>query len=160
MKKFNLLIFLTLFFSTLLFTQHAFSTPSIKGVSGLNQLLEQHKGEVVYLDFWASWCGPCRKSFPWMNAMQKTYQNKGFTVIAINLDAEKALAVEFLQQNPALFSVVYDPDGETAKKYKIKGMPSSYLIDRNGKIVSAHSGFFTAKIKHYENEIKQTIEIY
>jgi len=118
------------------------------------QTLTQHKGKVIYLDFWASWCGPCRKSFPWMNAMQAEYQTQSFTVLSINLDHSKDLATKFLLTNPADFPIIYDPKGKLAKKFKVRGMPSSYLINKEGEIVSAHVGFNTSKQMKYEAEIK------
>lgn len=103
--------------------------------------LEAFKGKVVYLDFWASWCGPCRQSFPWMNKMQDKYGDKGLEIVAINLDEEKALAMAFLSENKATFNVLFDPAGVTPELYGVMGMPSSYLIDRNGKLLSSSIGF-------------------
>jgi thiol-disulfide isomerase/thioredoxin len=120
-------------------------------------LIASHKGQVIYLDFWASWCGPCRKSFPWMNAIQQQYQQQGLVVISVNVDSEKALAEQFLTEVPANFSVFYDPKGKVARKFKLRGMPSSYLIDRNGKMVSAHAGFSDRKKEKYEQEIKKLL---
>ncbi|WP_426358174.1 TlpA family protein disulfide reductase [Pseudocolwellia sp. HL-MZ19] len=120
-------------------------------------LLEQHKGKVIYIDFWASWCVPCRKSFPWMNKIQNNYSPEKFTVISINLDSDKTLANEFLQTLPASFPVIYDPKGELAKKFHVKGMPSSYLADQQGKIVSHQTGFFTEESSMYEAEIMQLL---
>lgn len=111
------------------------------------------KGKVVYLDFWASWCKPCRKSFPWMNKMQQKYAQQGFQIIAVNLDTEAELAAQFLSKVPAEVAVIYDPSGEIAQRYEIIGMPSSYLIDAKGVIRSAHKGFFTAKQDLYEQQI-------
>ena len=116
--------------------------------------LNDYKNKVVYIDFWASWCGPCRKSFPWMNAMQAEYQTQSFTVLSINLDHSKDLAAKFLLTNPADFPIIYDPKGKLAKKFKVRGMPSSYLINKAGEIVSAHVGFNTSKQMKYEAEIK------
>jgi len=123
----------------------------------LEQALAKHKGEVVYLDFWASWCVPCRKSFPWMNTIQAKYQSKGFSVISINLDANYDLAQKFLIENPASFTVIYDPKGQIAKHFAIQGMPSSMLIGRDGKIKQRHTGFFTKKIPAYQHEIEQLL---
>jgi len=121
------------------------------------QAMAQYKGKVVYVDFWASWCVPCRKSFPWMNALQTKHQEQGFVVLSINLDAEKRLAQNFLQQVPANFAIIYDAKGKLARQFKIKGMPSSYLFDRQGKLISAHSGFNGKKQQEYENEIEQAL---
>lgn len=119
----------------------------------LDNMLKEAKGQVVYLDFWASWCGPCRKSFPWLNAMQAKYQAQGFKVISVNVDTERAAAEKFLQTLPAHFAVIYDPNGKVARQFKLKGMPSSYLFNKQGKIVSAHVGFIDNKKSQYENEI-------
>ncbi|MCI2284153.1 TlpA family protein disulfide reductase [Colwellia sp. MSW7] len=125
--------------------------------AALEQALSEHKGKVVYIDFWASWCGPCRKSFPWMNTVHEKYKQQGFSVISINLDADKSLAEKFLVETPANFSVIYDPKGKIAKHFKIQGMPSSMLIGRDGKIKSRHTGFFTNKISTYQEEIEQLL---
>ena len=151
-------IYKNTFLSALIFslfisvTSHAYETVTSK--QALEQSLAKHKGKVVYLDFWASWCGPCVRSFPWMNDIQAKYKAKGFTVISVNLDAEKQLAAKFLIKNPATFEVIYDPKGKIAKHFKIQGMPSSMLIGRDGKIKSRHTGFFTNKIPQYQQEIE------
>jgi cytochrome c biogenesis protein CcmG/thiol:disulfide interchange protein DsbE len=103
--------------------------------------LDNLRGQVVYVDFWASWCGPCRRSFPWMNELQQRYADRGLAIVAINVDKKRADAERFLQANPAHFSVVYDPEGATALAYDVPGMPSSYLIDRRGRVVDAEPGF-------------------
>jgi len=121
------------------------------------QAMENNKGKVVYVDFWASWCVPCRKSFPWMNSMQEKYQEQGLVVLSINLDAQAKLAEQFLQQTPANFAIIYDAKGTLAKKFQLKGMPSSYLFDRQGKLISAHSGFNGKKMKIYQQEIEQAL---
>jgi len=103
--------------------------------------LTEQKGKVVYLDFWASWCGPCKQSFPWMAEMQKKYGPRGLQVIAVNLDAKREDADRFLAQTPAGFTVGFDATGDTPKRYGIKGMPSSVLIAANGTVLAQHSGF-------------------
>lgn len=118
----------------------------------LHKLLQQYKGNVIYVDFWASWCGPCRKSFPWMNNMQSKYTD--LKIISINVDNNKSLATEFLQKTPAKFSVIYDPKGRIAKKYKIKGMPSSYIFNKKGQLISSHVGFTETKKSQYELELQ------
>lgn len=119
--------------------------------------LSDYKGKVIYLDFWASWCVPCRKSFPWMNHIQKKYGNKGFKIIAVNLDQEPDKAKAFLDKIPANFTIAYDPEGVSATAFKVKGMPSSYLIDRSGKITFSHIGFREKEIPAMEQKIKQLL---
>ena len=106
-----------------------------------NVSLSQLKGKVVYLDFWASWCGPCRQSFPWMNEMQAKYGPKGFVVVGVNLDSKREDADKFLAQTPAKFTLAFDPKGDSPKTYAIKGMPTSVLIGADGKVIQQHSGF-------------------
>ncbi|MFT6195035.1 MAG: thiol-disulfide isomerase/thioredoxin [Cognaticolwellia sp.] len=120
----------------------------------LDQQLNNAKGKVVYVDFWASWCIPCRKSFPWMNNLAAQYQAQGLIILSINLDHSRVLADRFLAQIPANFPIIYDPKGNIAKKYQLKGMPSSFIINRQGQIVSTHVGFNEEKKSAYEQEIK------
>ena len=123
----------------------------------LKALLNEHQGKVVVVDFWASWCSPCRKSFPWLNDMQAKYKTQGLVVIGVNLDNQRTLADEFLETSPAKFSIIYDPKGQLAKKLKVKGMPSSYIFNREGKLVGSHVGFFPEKRSDYETKIQQFI---
>ena len=119
-----------------------------------DQLLEQHAGKVIYVDFWASWCAPCKKSFPWMNQMQMRHQSEGFVVISINVDSETEAAVQFLDETPANFDVIYDPNGELATRFELMGMPSSFIVDRQGQFSKMHVGFNRSKQIDYENEIR------
>lgn len=148
--KSNFLLVITLAFSNLLFAAQAAETNTIEQ---LQQRLNTQKGNIVYVDFWSSWCIPCRKSFPWMNKLQDKYQKQGFTILSINLDHDRKSADEFLLESPANFPIIYDPKGLIARKYKLKGMPSSFIIDRTGQLVSAHVGFNKQKSIAYEEEI-------
>lgn len=116
--------------------------------------LSDYKGKIVYLDFWASWCGPCKKSFPWMNAMQSKFGAQGFAVIAVNLDTKAEDGQQFLKVVAANFDVAFDVKADVAKLFQIKGMPSSVLIDREGKIVMQHAGFNDASSAKLESIIK------
>ena len=107
----------------------------------VNVNLAQLEGKVVYLDFWASWCDPCRESFPWMAEMKEKYGAQGLEVVAVNLDKERALADTFLKTMQVNFVVAFDASGESAEKYGLRGMPGSYLIGRDGNIQASHLGF-------------------
>lgn len=120
--------------------------------------LAQYKNKVVYLDFWASWCGPCRKSFPWLNDIESKYKKQGLVVIGVNLDTELDLAKQFLKEVPANFRVFSDPDGKLAEKYKLIGMPSSFVIDGKGKIRHRHVGFKKNKTDEYEASIQSLLK--
>lgn len=103
--------------------------------------LAQLRGQVVYVDFWASWCGPCRQSFPFMNQLQTELGDKGLAVIAVNLDEEAGDAQSFLANHPASFKVAGGANQECASAFQVGAMPSSYLIDRTGKVRYIHHGF-------------------
>jgi peroxiredoxin len=92
-----------------------------------------------------------------MNELQDKYQKQGLTILSINLDHDRNLANKFLEQNPAAFPIIYDPKGRIARKYKLKGMPSSFIIDRAGNVVIAHVGFNKQKSLAYEQEIIQLL---
>lgn len=119
--------------------------------------LSDYRGKIIYLDFWASWCQPCRKSFTWMNKMQALYGKEGFKVIAINLDESRKKANKFLQQIPANFDVAFDPRGNTAESYQVKAMPSSYIIDKHGNVIHANLGFHGKDEKKLEAKIRNLI---
>ena len=119
--------------------------------------LSQYQGKVVYVDFWASWCGPCRQSFPWMNAMQAKYRAQGLQIVGINLDAKSADASKFLAETPAQFTVAFDPKGTTPRLYAVKGMPTSFLVGRDGKIISEHTGFHDGQRAELEKTLQQAL---
>lgn len=123
----------------------------------LETMLANYKGQVIYLDFWASWCIPCKASFPWMNEMQQTYQEQGLKVITVNLDADKAHALEFLQAHPANFEVIYDPNGKIARHFNLPGMPSSMIFNRQGELVATHVGFTDAKKVKYQQSLRELL---
>jgi len=111
-----------------------------------------YKGSVVYLDFWASWCGPCKESFPWLNEVARKYPQ--LKVVAINLDKNRSDADEFLKKYPATFEVLFDGPAKSAEKYKVKGMPYSIIFDKDGREVHSHIGFSKEKAKDYLLKIK------
>ena len=132
----------------------AFELPSDTGTFAL----EQYRDQVVYVDFWASWCIPCRYSFPWLNEMHERYGGDGFKVIAINLDKDKAKAERFLKLIPASFEIAYDPKGTVADLYNLKVMPTSYLIDQQGILVHKHKGFKPSDEDPMEGRIKKLLD--
>jgi len=119
--------------------------------------LERLRGQVVYVDFWASWCGPCRRSFPWMNEMQQRFGDRGLTIVAINVDAKREDAERFLRQFPATFAVVYDGGGATPRAYGVKAMPSSFIVDARGRIAAIESGFHEDRRAAIEETIRSLI---
>ena len=122
----------------------------------LPQALTGYQGKLVYLDFWASWCGPCAESFPWLNRMQEKYAGQ-LVVVGVNVDADAKAADAFLKKHPARFDIVRDPDGALPERYRIEGMPSSVLIAPDGRVLHQHSGFRTEQAAEYEAAIRAAL---
>lgn len=156
LKKLLLVVLLV----NVIFNQHSYAdtTPNISlKFTNTTQHLNDFKGKLVYLDFWASWCIPCRKSFPWMNEIHEKYKSKGLEVIAVNLDKDSKLVSQFLKKYPALFKVAYDSSGDTAEQFHVKGMPTSFLISRTGKLLTVHKGFRKKDLAKLENLIQSNL---
>ena len=109
--------------------------------------LQQYKGHVVYVDFWASWCVPCAHSFPFLNELHHEFKDKGLQIVGINMDENAGDAKAFLAKTPAQFTIVADTSTQCAKDFDVKAMPSSYLIDRKGVVHHVHQGFRSEDIK-------------
>lgn len=120
--------------------------------------LEEHRGKVIYLDFWASWCTPCLASFPWLNQIHEKYKSKNFTVVGVNLDKKREKADDFLSSQPANFPLVFDPEGKLPTKYKVEGMPYSVILDEQGKVIHRHIGFDIAKTAEYQKAIEEVLK--
>jgi cytochrome c biogenesis protein CcmG, thiol:disulfide interchange protein DsbE len=119
--------------------------------------LRDFRGKVVLVDFWASWCVPCRQSFPWMSSMVDRYSEQGLVIVAINLDKKREAADTFLENFPAHFVVAFDPAGKTAEAFHVGAMPSSFIVSRTGRIVYSHAGFEQAKARTVEDQIKEVL---
>lgn len=133
--------------------------PDLGGFKLEGKLPEDLKGKVVMLDFWASWCEPCKESFPAMNELQKTYGAQGLVVLAVNVDEKKADMDAFLKKNAATFTVVRDAAQKLVDKAGIATMPTSLLIDREGKIRFLHSGYRGEETKKkYAEEIESLLK--
>ena len=120
--------------------------------------ITEYQNKVVYLDFWASWCLPCQQSFPWLNAMQAKYRDKGLVIIAVTLDRDVKKAQQFIKRFPASFLLFSDPKGLLAQKYKITAMPSSYLFSAEGALVDKHLGFKQDDVSNYEASIVKLLD--
>jgi cytochrome c biogenesis protein CcmG/thiol:disulfide interchange protein DsbE len=131
----------------------AFELPARSG----NVSLAALHGKVVLVDFWASWCIPCRQSFPWLSAMAERYAVQGLVVVAVNLDKRPELADAFLADFPSPFLVAFDPAGKTAEAFGVAVMPSSYLVSRTGEIVLSHAGFDISYTGTFEDRIKEAL---
>lgn len=131
----------------------AFSLPTRAGKVESDSL----RGKVVVVDFWASWCGPCRKSFPWLAGLQKKYGERGLVVVGVNLDKDRQLADAFLRGFEVPFTIAYDPAGGTARAYAVKGMPTTCLVARDGTLLESHVGFTTDKAAAFERLVEEAL---
>lgn len=131
------------------------SVPALGGTAQIDPA--GYKGQVVYLDFWASWCIPCAKSFPFMNQLHAELGQRGLRIIAINLDETQADAQRFLAKHPADFAIGLDPEGRCPRRYGVRGMPTSYLIDRRGNIRHVHRGFKTSDIAELRAQLESLL---
>jgi len=120
--------------------------------------LSEHQGKVIVVDFWASWCVPCRRSFPWLNAMSEKYADEGLLVIGVNVDQDAGSAAEFLQNYPAKFLIEYDRGGNLAREFGVQAMPSSFVIGRDGQIRAHHLGFKVKRQDEYEAAILEALQ--
>jgi thiol-disulfide isomerase/thioredoxin len=129
----------------------------LTGANGERIALSALRGRVVYVDFWASWCAPCRRSFPWMNALAARYKGEGLAIVGINVDKRREDAERFLGDTPAAFTIAYDAQGATPAAYAVGGMPSAYLVDRRGVVVDVEEGFHEARRADVEAKIRAAL---
>ncbi len=122
------------------------------------KLPDELKGKVVVLDFWASWCGPCKESFPVMEDLHQKYGAKGLVVLAVNVDEDAAAMKDFLKSHPASFTIVRDAGKKLVSTVNIASMPTSFVIGTDGKVASVHKGFHGKEsAKQYVEEIEKLL---
>lgn len=148
--------FILSLFSALLCAETA-TDFTAKTFAGDNIRLQEQRGNVVMLNFWASWCGPCRKEMPLLETLQKKYQRMGFVLLGVNVDEDSAAAQRFLKDVDTTFPMLQDNKGDISKLYNVDAMPTSIFIDREGKLRSVHRGYKTGDEKAYEKIIKKLI---
>jgi len=119
--------------------------------------LAEFRGKVIYLDFWASWCGPCRKSLPLYEKMKSEFSPEKFQIVAINLDENRDDAVRFLDKHPVSYTVLLDPAGTAASLWQVRAMPTSFLLDIDGRVVQSWAGFYPSHLGEIEDAIRSTL---
>jgi peroxiredoxin len=125
--------------------------------AGQNVSLAQYKGQVVMLNFWASWCGPCRQEMPLLESIYKKYSRLGFTMIGVNVEPDSNAANEWLKATPVSFPILYDKDSKVSKMYDVAGMPSTVIIDRTGKVRVLHRGYKPGDENEYLDSIRTLV---
>jgi len=115
--------------------------------------LAHYRGQVVVVDFWASWCKPCRQSIPWLNELRARYGSQGLVIVGVNVDANRADAEKFQRDTPIRFEVLYDPQGKMAEQFGLQGMPTTFVFDREGKLIHTLVGYREARRTEHETQI-------
>jgi peroxiredoxin len=130
---------------------------TLTALSGGQTALSQYKGQVVLVNFWATWCGPCQQEMPLLDQMYRKYKPAGFTLIGVNVDKEEPAVKELLARKPVSFPVLLDPANQVSKAYHVDEMPSSVIIDRKGDIRYIHRGYRPGDENEYQDRIRQLI---
>ena len=125
--------------------------------AGQDVSLAQYKGQVVMLNFWASWCGPCRQEMPLLESIYKKYNKMGFTMLGVNVEPDSNAANDWLKATPVSFPILYDRDSKVSKLYDVGGMPSTVIIDRSGKVRVLHRGYKPGDENEYLDSIRTLI---
>lgn len=126
----------------------------LKSNQGKNVRLSELRGEVVLLNFWATWCGPCRQEMPELDALHQRYKDMGFTVLGINVNENSSDADEMLSENPVSFPVLYDASSQVSELLDVDAMPTTILVDRDGTMRHLHKGFQPGYVDRYALEVK------
>ncbi len=130
---------------------------ALKSASGENMRLSEHRGDVVMINFWATWCGPCRQEMPLLDELYTRYQRVGFNLLGVNIDDDAAGAMRMIQELGVNFPVLFDSRKEVSKLYEVEAMPTTVLLDREGRVRHVHHGYKPGYEEKYLEEIRSLL---
>ncbi len=130
---------------------------TLKSESGSNLRLSEFRGEVVMINFWASWCAPCRQEMPLLDELYTQYQPMGFTILGVNVEEDSTQAKQMLKNIPVNFPVLFDNASDVSKLYNVVAMPSTVLVDRDGNIRYLHQGYKPGYEESYQQQVRELI---
>ena len=130
---------------------------TLKSLSGENIRLGDYRGQVVLLNFWASWCAPCRQEMPLLNDLHRRYAALGFSVIGVNVEQDDTAARRWLEKTPVDFPILFDTDNRVSQRYDIRAMPTTVLIDRDGNVRHLHHGYVPGLEATYQQQARELI---
>ena len=131
---------------------------TLKSADGSNIRLSEYRGQVVLLNFWASWCGPCRQEFPHLDDLHKKYADLGFTVFGVNVEQDRASADKVLRDIPVTFPVLFDDNNQVSELYNVDAMPMTLLVDRNGVVRYLHRGYKPGYEVAYDKQVRALVK--
>ncbi len=130
---------------------------TLKNLDGENIKLSELRGEVVMINFWASWCGPCRQEMPILDAMYEEYQDLGFTILGVNVEEDPNAARKLLKSIPVTFPILLDGKNAVSQDYNVIAMPSTFMVDRDGNLRYQHLGYLPGYEKEYERQVRELL---
>jgi len=128
---------------------------TLKSLRGDNLKLSERRGEVVMVNFWGTWCTPCREQMPVLNDLYLKYRDEGFTLWAVNVEPNVAKTKKWLREVPVTFPVLFDSANDVSKRYNVDDMPSTYLIDRDGNLRYVYRGYLPGNADEYERQVRE-----
>ncbi len=131
---------------------------ALSSIDGKNIRLKELRGQVVLVNFWASWCGPCRQEMPLLEDMYKKYSKLGFTILGVNVEQDNSKAKAYLRDVTVTFPILLDPQNIASKLYNVEAMPTTAIVDRNGKIRYVHLGYKAGYEETYKKQIKELVK--
>ena len=129
----------------------------LNSMAGKAVSLDSLKGQIVLVNFWASWCGPCRKEMPILEQLNRQYRGKGVTLVGVNVEPDSAAATDWLKATPVSFPILFDVDSKVSKLYQVEGMPNTVILDRKGNVRYIHRGYRPGDENEYQDRIRQLI---
>ncbi len=130
---------------------------TLKSLSGENLKLSELRGQVVLINFWASWCGPCRQEMPLLDELYQRYQKLGFTILGVNVEQDTHDAQTLLREHPVHFPILFDQQSIASKLYELNAMPSTVLVDRNGNVRYLHQGYAPGYEQNYQQQVSELL---
>jgi thiol-disulfide isomerase/thioredoxin len=130
---------------------------ALGALNGGKATLSQYKGQVVMINFWATWCGPCQQEMPLLDQMYKKYKGAGFTLLGVNVDKDAPPVKDLLTKKPVSFPVLLDPENKVSKIYRVNAMPSTVIVDRKGNVRYVHKGYKAGDENEYLDRIRGLI---
>jgi len=131
---------------------------TLRAMDGPNMRLQEQRGRVVMINFWATWCGPCRQEMPHLNRLYEKYAPSGFVLMSINVDDDTRNAAEVAAKLGVKFPVLWDTDKKVSRLYDLATMPSTVLIDRDGKVRYVHRGYLNGYEDTYEKQVREMLK--